>query len=138
MEPAANQLAPDPLARSGAVAIAATRIGIGVGALAFTRPALELLGFDDPDAATVVLARMAGARDIALGAHGLAVRDDAAQLQISTLLATGVDAGDALAFAAALVFRDGIDRTALKNLPIAGAAVVAGAWLAARLGRSGA
>lgn len=76
---------------------------------------------------------MAGVRDIALGVHGLAARDDAAALRTSTLLGTAVDAGDTLAFAFALIGRDGIDRTALKNLPIAGGAVIAGAWLASRL-----
>ncbi len=126
---------PDSLARAGAIAIAATRIGIGIGALALTRPALGLLGFENADGATVALARMAGARDIALGVQGLLTRDDAEGLRKATILARAVDAGDAFAFAAALVNRDGIDRTALKNLPIAGGAVVAGGWLAARLRR---
>jgi len=127
---------PDALARTAAIAIAGTRIGIGIGALALTRPALAALGFKRPDGATVALARMAGARDLALGAHGLLVRDDDARLREATLLGTAADAGDVLAFTAALLNRDGIDRTALKNLPIAAGAVVAGAWLAARLGAS--
>ena len=58
-----------------------------------------------------------------------------ARLRESTLLGAAVDAGDAAAFGAALVGRDGIDRTAWMNLPIAGSAVVAGAWVAARLRR---
>lgn len=121
------------LARAGAIAIATTRIGIGVGAFVFTRPALKALGFGDPDGAAVVLARLAGVRDIALGVHGLLVRDDAARLRESSLLGAAVDAGDAGAFAAALVTRDGIDRTAWTNLPIASTAVIAGGWVAARL-----
>jgi hypothetical protein len=129
-EPAA---APDPLARRGAIAIAAGRIGIGIGALAFTRPALAALGFEDPQGGTVALARMAGVRDIALGLHALAVRDDAAALAQASVLGAAVDAGDAFAFGAALVNRDGIDRTSLTNLPIAGSAVVAGAWVSSRL-----
>lgn len=134
MSPSDAQSPPEPLARNAAIAIAIARVGIGIGALAFTRPALEVLGFRRPDGATVALARMAGARDIALGVHGLLVRDDAAGLREATRLATAADAGDAFAFAAALANRDGIDRTALKNLPIAGGAVVAGAWIAERLG----
>lgn len=126
---------PDGLARTGAIGIALGRIGIGIGALALTRPALEALGFKDPDAATVVLARMAGVRDIALGLHGLAVRDESDRLREASVLGAVVDAGDAFAFGAALVRREGIDATALKNLPIAGSAVVAGAWVAARLRR---
>lgn len=125
---------PDRLARSGAIAIAAARIGIGIGAFALTRPALRALGFDEPDGTSVALARLAGGRDIALGVHGLIVRDDAARLREATLLGAVVDAGDAIAFGAALAGRDGIDRTSWMNLPIAGSAVIAGAWVAARLG----
>ncbi len=76
---------------------------------------------------------MAGIRDIALGAHALLVRDDRAALREATVLGTAVDAGDTFAFAAALINRDDIDRTALKNLPITVGAVIAGGWLAARL-----
>lgn len=125
---------PDPLARQAATAIAVARVGIGIGALALTRPALRFLGFADPAGASVALARLAGGRDIALGVHGLLVRNDAARLREATLLGAAVDAGDAGAFAAALLSRDGIDRTAWMNLPIAGSAVVAGAWVASRLG----
>lgn len=136
-EPDAWEAQPDRLGRAGAIAIASARIGIGIGALVFTRPALKGLGFGDPDGATVALARLAGGRDIALGIHGLLVRDDPTRLRESSLLGAAVDAGDAAAFAAALVTRDGIDRTAVMNLPIAGSAVVAGAWVAARLRGSG-
>jgi hypothetical protein len=126
---------PDEVARLGATAIALGRIAIGIGAAGLTRPALRALGFSEPDGATVVLARLAGGRDIALGLHALAVRDDPAELRRSVLLGAAVDAGDAAAFAAALVHRDGIDRTAATNVPIAAAAVVAGAWVASRLRR---
>ena len=124
---------PDPLTRTGAIAIAAGRIGIGIGALAFTRPALRALGFPEPDGTSVVLARLAGGRDIALGLHALMVSNDAERLREATLLGAAVDAGDAAAFGAALAGGDGIDRTAAMNLPIAASAVIAGAWVAARL-----
>jgi hypothetical protein len=124
---------PDALARLGAIAIAAGRIGIGIGALAFTRPALSALGFEDPQGGTVALARMAGVRDIALGLHALAARDDAAALAQASVLGAAVDAGDSFAFGAALVRRDGLDRTAAMNLPIAGSAALAGAWVSSRL-----
>ena len=126
---------PDDLARLGATAIALGRIAIGIGAAGLTRPALRALGFSEPDGATVALARLAGGRDIALGLHALAVRDDPAELRRSVLLGAAVDAGDATAFTAALVRRDGIDRTAAMNVPIAGVAVLAGAWVASRLRR---
>lgn len=126
---------PDQLARAGAVAIALGRIGIGTAALAVTRPGLAALGFADPHPATVVLARMAGVRDIALGLHALAVRDERDRLREASVLGAAVDAGDAFAFGAALAAREGIDSTALRNLPIAASAVVAGAWVASRLRR---
>lgn len=126
---------PDRLARLGATAIAAGRIAIGIGAAGLTRPALRALGFPEPDGATVALARLAGGRDIALGLHGLSVRNDPAELRRSVLLGAAVDAGDAAAFTAALIRGDGIDRTAAMNVPIAGAAVLAGTWVAARLRR---
>ncbi|MFN8112106.1 MAG: hypothetical protein U0R51_02790 [Solirubrobacterales bacterium] len=127
---------PDGPARLGATAIALGRIGIGIGAAGLTRPALRALGFPEPDGATVALARLAGGRDIAIGLHGLAVRDDPEQLRRSVILGAAVDAGDTLAFATALLRRDGIDRTAAMNVPIAGAAVLGGLWVAARLRRS--
>ena len=127
---------PDDLARLGATAIALGRIAIGVGAAALTRPALKALGFAEPDEATVALARLAGGRDIALGLYGLSARGDAAELRRSALLGAAVDAVDAAAFTAALVRGDGTDRPAAMNVPIAGAAVVAGVWVAARLRRA--
>jgi hypothetical protein len=124
----------DPLARSGAIAIAAGRLGLGVAICAFTRPALKGLGFDDPDPGSVALARLAGGRDIALGLHGLAARDDRDRLSEATLIAAAVDAGDGLAFGAALA-SGGLGRRAAINLPLIGAAVGAGALVAARLRR---
>lgn len=124
---------PDTLARAGAIGIAVGRIAIGVGALAATRPALSALGFEDPHPATVVLARMAGVRDIALGLHAIAARDDSVHLREASILGVVVDAGDAFAFGSALTRREGIDAAAIRSLPLAGAAVVAGLWVASRL-----
>ena len=131
----AGEETPDELARLGATAIALGRLALGIGVATLTRPALRALGFPEPDGATVALARLAGGRDIALGLHGLAVRDDPVELRRSVLLGAAVDAGDTAAFATALVRRDGIDRTAAMNVPIAGAAVLAGAWVASRIRR---
>lgn len=126
------QPAPDTLARTAAIAIAAGRLGLGVAICAFTRPALAGLGFDRPDAATIVLARLAGGRDIALGLHGLAARDDRARLAESSAIGTAVDAGDGLAFAVAIASGE-VGRRTLVNVPLIGAAVVAGTWITARL-----
>lgn len=122
---------PDSLGRAGAIAIGVGRIGVGVGALAATRPALRMLGLGTEDG-TVVLARMAGIRDLALGLHALSVRDDARALAQASALAALADAGDAAAFAA-LARRRGVDRTVLMNAPVAAFAAVAGAWVSARL-----
>ncbi len=123
---------PDPLARSGAIAIAAGRLGLGVGILAFTRPALRGLGFTGADSTSVALARLAGGRDVALGLHGLAARNDRERLAEATVIAAAVDAVDGLALGAALASGE-MGRRGLVNLPLIGAAVLAGTWVTARL-----
>jgi hypothetical protein len=121
---------PDPLARSLALMIAAGRLAIGTGALFATRPALRALGFSEPQPIATALARMAGGRDIALGLHAIAVRDDRRGLREASLLAAAVDAGDAIALGALI----GTDRrTALTNAPLGAVAAVVGALVARRL-----
>jgi hypothetical protein len=121
----------DPFGREGALAIAAARIGIGIGALAATRQAMRLLGLGTADG-TIVLARLAGIRDVALGLHALAARDDPAALSRAVTLGALADAGDAAAFLALARVR-GADRTVLMNAPPAIYAAVVGAWIAARI-----
>lgn len=122
---------PDRLGRAGAVAIGLGRIAVGATALAATRPALRTLGLGTEDG-TIVLARMAGLRDIALGLHALSVRDDARALASASTLGALADAGDAAAFAA-LARSRGVDRTVLMNAPVAAFAAAAGAWVSGRL-----
>lgn len=124
---------PDPLAAVVMVGLAAGRIGIGIGAFAMTRRALGLLGFERPAAESVALARLAGGRDIALGLHALSALGDRDRLREAAMLGALVDGGDAIAFGAALVNRDGIDRTALTNSPLGAAAALAGLWAFDRL-----
>ena len=131
--PTAGASSIDRRARAGGLAIAAGRLGIGVGALGFTRRALAALGFEAPNGAAVALARMAGIRDIALGLHALAARNDLAALREASAIGVAVDAVDAFAFGAALVRREGIDRAAIVSFPTAALAVVAGAWVRGRL-----
>lgn len=123
----------DPLATGAALAVGAGRVGMGLGIALFTRPALGLLGFERPSGATVALARLAGMRDVAIGAHALAGGTDRDRLREATLIGAMVDASDALAFSAALASRDGIDATAAKNAPGAAAAAALGAWILSRL-----
>src|ERR1700759_2833994 len=92
---------PDPLARAAVLGIAGGRIGIGVGALLATRPALKALGFEAADTSTRALARIAGGRDIALGRPAFAARDHRAALREATAAAAAVDLGDAVCFAIA-------------------------------------
>ena len=129
----ADPISPDPLARSGAIAIGLTRIGIGVAAFTLTTPALRKLGFGDaPSPAAVALARLAGGRDIALGLHALSVRDDRNRLREASLLGAAVDAGDAIAFGAAIA-APGYRKMALLNAPAGLGGAIAGTWVATRL-----
>lgn len=122
----------DPLARSGAIAIALARVGIGIAALALTWPALSALGFERPGAAGVALARLAGGRDVALGLHALAAGGERRRLREATALGAAVDLGDAVAFAA-LGADPGARATALRNAPLGAVAALAGAWIYRRL-----
>jgi hypothetical protein len=128
---ALDATSPDPLARAGAIAIGIARIGVGITALAATRPALKTIGLGDDEGA-VVLARIAGIRDVALGLHALSVRNDGPALAQASWLAALADAGDAATFAA-LATRRGLDRAVVMNFPAATGAAAAGAWVGARL-----
>ncbi len=123
----------DPTARAAVLAVAAGRLAIGAGAFAATRRALAALGFAAPDGATVALARLAGGRDVALALGAFAAAGDRDRLREAAALGALVDAGDALAFGAALARRDGIDRTAALNAPLGAAAAAIGIWALRRL-----
>jgi hypothetical protein len=123
----------DPLGRQAALAIAGGRIAIGASAFLATRPALKLLGFPEPDAAGLALARMAGGRDLALGLLALAAHEDRKALRIAALAGAAVDASDALTFG--LAARDPLTRRAgLGGIALGSAAAIGGAWAWRRLG----
>ena len=112
--------------------IGASRIAVGAGALLTTRPALRALGFGETDAAGTALAKVLGARDLALGALTLAARDDRDALRAAALAAAALDAADAVAFSLAL--GDPETRQAgLAGVATATAAALAGAWAWRRL-----
>lgn len=132
--------APDPLThwRDGdglAAGISAVsgvgRLAIGL-ALAFApEPALRTLGFE-PSPATIAVSRLAGGRDIVLGALTLAALGDRERLRTASVATAAVDTGDALTFAASL--GDPATRpAAIRGLGAAVPAAVGGAWLAWRL-----
>jgi hypothetical protein len=123
---------PDPLARTAVLGIAAGRIGIGVGALLATRPALKVLGFDPSDTSARSLARIAGGRDLALGLLTFAARDDRVALREVTAAAAAVDLGDAICFG--IAGRDpAAGRAAVQGILSGGAAAFVGAWALRRL-----
>jgi Domain of unknown function (DUF4267) len=86
----------DPRARQVALQIAGSRVVIGLGALLATRPALKVLGFGHPEATGLALAKLAGGRDLAIGALTLAARDDVRQLRTLLLVSSACDVADAV------------------------------------------
>ena len=120
------------LERLAALGLAAGRIAIGAGLWLAPRPSTRALGFSELDASGLALARIAATRDLVLGAWQLTALDRRDRLRGATIGAAVADGGDTLTFALAL--GDRRTRAAgLRGLPAAGAAAVAGAWLAGRL-----
>lgn len=125
----------DPVAQRMALALGAARVGLGIGALFVTRPTLKALLFGETDAVGRALAKLAGGRDLALGAMTLAARDDAATLRALVLAAAILDAADA--FALGFAARDPDTRLAgFGGVASGGGAAIAGAWAWHRLGGS--
>jgi hypothetical protein len=125
----------DSLGRRVALALGAARVGLGVGALFVTRPALKALLFGETDAVGRALAKLAGGRDLTLGLLTLAAGGDAATLRTLTLTAAILDAADA--FALGLAARDAETRLAgLAGVASGGGAAIAGIWAVRRLSDS--
>ena len=124
---------PEPGARAVTLAIAAGRVGIGIGALLATRTGLRILGFPETDSSGRALAKLAGGRDIALGALTLAARDDREALRRACLAGVAVDAGDALSFGTAVARGEDLNHAGMLGAVSGAAAAAAGAWAASRL-----
>jgi hypothetical protein len=125
-----DYLMPPP--RTVVLVVAAGRLGIGVGILAARQPTLRALGFGRTDGAGETLATLAGSRDVALGLLPFALRNEPRALRTVAILAAAVDAGDAVAFAAA-GRRAGMGRAAFSGALSGGGAAIAGLWAAAKL-----
>jgi hypothetical protein len=124
-------MAAEPVERALAVNLGVGRVAIGLGLWLAPRLSARALGFDEADAATLVVARIAATRDLVLGAWQLSSLDDREQLAKASLAAAVCDGGDTIAFALAL--RDPATRTAgIRGVALAAAATLAGAWLATR------
>ena len=116
-----------------ALQLAAGRLAVGAATSFATEPAVRALGFAETDAAGTALARVLGARDLALGSLAVAARNDRAALRTATLAAAALDAADTAAFVVAL--RNPETRAAgVRGIIFAGAAAGAGLWTARRLG----
>jgi hypothetical protein len=122
----------DPLARQTVLAVAAGRVAIGAATLLATRPALRALGFAETDSAGLALAKLAGGRDLALGAVTLAVRDDPGALRAAALAAAALDGADALTFSLAAAGPETRD-AGLRGLISGAAAAALGLWAHRRL-----
>jgi hypothetical protein len=123
----------DPLGRQASLGIAAGRVGVGIGALLATGPALRALGFTETGPTGRALARLAGGRDVAVGLLTIAAREDRAALRNATGLSAALDAADAVVFSALLGHppsRPAGARGALSG----GGAALAGLWAWRRLG----
>jgi hypothetical protein len=122
-----------PRARRVGIGLSAARVGLGVGTLLATRPALRALGFKNAGEGGEALARLAGGRDLALGALALASRNDPATFRSLILAAAALDAADA--FTLGLSIPNPETRPAGIGGLVSGAgAALAGLWAWRRLG----
>jgi hypothetical protein len=122
----------DPHARRVALQIGASRIAIGTGALLFTRPALRALGFGEAEGTGLALARLAGGRDLAIGALTLAARDDRERLRTLLLVSSACDVADAVGLGLSAGNPE-TRRAGLGGIVSGGAAAIAGFWAWRRL-----
>jgi hypothetical protein len=118
----------DPLGRQAVLAIAAGRIGIGVGTLLATRPALKALGFAEADSRVEALGRIAGGRDIAIGLLAVGARDEGRSLRRAALAGAAVDTTDALVFSALAAADPDARHAGISGAGAGAAAAIVGIW----------
>jgi len=116
-----------------ALALGGSRVGVGVAAFFMTRPSLRALGFDAGNATGRSLAKVLGARDLALGSLALAVRDDPSALRTVVLAASCLDLADAVAFGIAARDPETV-RPGIIGVLSGGGAALTGFWAWRRLG----
>jgi uncharacterized protein DUF4267 len=113
------------------IASGLARVALGISMLVAPEPGLRALGFREITPATVTVTRVAGIRDLVLGAVTLGALDDRRRLRAATLANAAADAGDALAFTGAL--GSGERDAGVRGLAAALPAALAGAWTTWRL-----
>lgn len=87
----------DGRARTLASGLGVSRVALGAGIFFATQPALRAMGFGATNASGEAVARIGGARDLALGALTLAARDDREALRAALLISGACDLADAVA-----------------------------------------
>src|SRR5688572_3578168 len=107
-------------------------MAIGVGFWVAPELIRRVLGFDELDDEGLAISRIAGTRDLILGAWQASAVGDREKLRTATIAVAACDAGDTLAFAA--LARSGRTGAGLRGAAAALPATLAGAWLASRLG----
>ena len=119
--------------RAVSLAMGAGRIAIGFGLALSPELAMRMLGFPKFEPETLIVSRIAGARDIVMGVATLLALDDRRRLAAANLANAAADAGDTATFAAALAAGGDLRPAAVRGLSAALPATIAGLWAATRL-----
>ncbi len=122
---------PQDIERAAALGLAVGRMAIGAGLWLAPDLTVRALGFSEADDRTVAVARIAGTRDIVLGAWQATTLASRDRLGRATVAVAACDAGDSLTFALLL----GTDerRAGLRGVAVALPATIVGFALAGRL-----
>lgn len=120
-----------PDVRGWSLASGLARVAIGFALLVVPGRAARALGFEEVSPSTVAVSRVAGGRDLVLGIATLAALQDRDRLRTATLANAIADAGDTLAFGAALQTSE--RRAGALGLAAAAPSAIAGIWTAWRL-----
>jgi hypothetical protein len=123
-----------PSVRAVAGALALGRIGLALTLLVAPHAALAPLGFRRISATTEAVARLAGVRDLILGAEVCAalLGEDARRLRRASLAAAAADAGDAAVFYASIGAGDETAEAGRIGVAAALPAALIGLWVSAR------
>jgi len=116
--------------------LALGRLAIGAGLMIAPETTLKTLGFEKPSPSTLAVARLAGGRDIVLGAAEAAalIKGNRPALLASTLAVAAADAGDTAIFGAAWASGEkSVAEASMKGAVSAGLATAAALWVARRL-----
>jgi hypothetical protein len=122
----------DRRARQIALQIGASRVAMGVGIFLAPQTALRALRFGATDAQGQALAKLGGARDIAIGSLTLAARNDARALSRTILVSSACDVADAVALGLS-ARRPETRKAGLAGLLSGGVAALSGLWAWRRL-----